>query len=144
LNAKIEGMAPLPGPALYRPHPRMPPLRWMMSTGYEHIENAQRISFKSIDQGVMEFDVLCLASHGAAQTTETRTQRVITVYATARPIIVALSSVLLIPPTRRALLAVFVATLDEVSATFKAGKDLATAPVDVTPQVDMEPKLPVG
>jgi len=104
----------------------------------------QQISFESIDRGVKAFDVMALASNGAEQTTETRTQRVVTVYTAARPIIVALSSVLLIPKTWRALLTVFVATLDQVSATFKAGKDLATAPVDGTPQVDMEPKLPVG
>jgi hypothetical protein len=35
----------------------------------------------------------------------------------------------------------FVVTLDEVSASFKAGKDLATV---ATPSVAMEPKLPVG
>lgn len=115
-----------------------------MSTGFEENGNSQRITFKSIDQGVKAFDILELASNGAEQTMETRTQRVVKVYAAARPIIVALSSVLLIPQTWRALLTVFVATLDQVSATFKAGKDLATGPVDGTPQVDMEPKLPVG
>jgi hypothetical protein len=116
----------------------------MMSTGFEQNETSLRISFKSIDQGVRAFDIMELASNGAEQTTETRTQRVVTVYTAARPIIVALSQVLLIPKTWRALLTVFVATLDQVSATFKAGKDLATGPVDGTPQVDMEPKLPVG
>ncbi|HXH42039.1 MAG TPA: hypothetical protein VNN08_25670 [Thermoanaerobaculia bacterium] len=115
-----------------------------MSTGFEHSEGGQSISFKSIDRGVREFDILVLASKGAVQTLETRTARVMAVYAPARPMLVALSTVLLIPKTWRALLTVFVATLDEVSATFKAGKDLATAPVDGTPQVEMEPKLPVG
>jgi len=75
---------------------------------FEQNGSSQSISFKSIDHGVKAFDILSLASDGAEQTTETRTQRLVT-YEAARPIIVALSSVLLIPPTWRALLAVFVA-----------------------------------
>jgi hypothetical protein len=42
----------------------------------------------------------------------------------------------------RTLMGVFVSTLDDVSASFKAGKDLAISPVGGQPKADMEPKLP--
>jgi hypothetical protein len=111
----------------------------MMSTGFEQTENSQRISFKSIDQGVKAFHASL--SNTSAQT---RTERFVTLYAAVRPIIVMLSTIPLTPLTWRSALLDFLKSLDEVSAAFKAGKDLATAPVDATPQVDMEPKLPVG
>jgi hypothetical protein len=115
-----------------------------MSTGFEHSEKEQHITFESIDRAVKAFDIRVLSSQGAVQTQATRTDRLVTVYATARPIIVALSAIPLFPDKWRSLLKVFVASLDDVSAAFKAGKDLATAPVEGTPKADMEPKLPVG
>ena len=66
-------------------------------------------------------------------------QRLMTTYAGVRPILVALASVPLVPETWRAALSVFVASLDGVTATFKAGKDLA---VGGGSTVEMEPKLP--
>jgi hypothetical protein len=63
-------------------------------------------------------------------------------YAAARPILVALAAIPFIPATWRAVVTAFVVTLDEVGASFKAGKDLAAG--SATPSVEMEPKLPVG
>jgi len=110
-----------------------------MSTGFEGNGNSQRVTFKSIDQGVKAF-------HASAENTgaQTPTVQFVTLYAAVRPIVVLLSTVPLIPLTWRSALLDFLKSLDQVSATFKAGKDLATAPVGGTPQVDMEPKLPVG
>lgn len=113
-----------------------------MSTGYELIDK-QRLSFESIDRAVTAFNALSLTSEGAVQNLETRTQQLVTVYASVRPILYALEQIPLIPASWRAVLTVFVTTLDGVSAAFKAGKDLATGPVDGT-KADMEPKLPVG
>jgi hypothetical protein len=115
----------------------------MMSTGYEHIDK-QRLSFESIDLAVAAFNALSPASESAVQNLETRAQQLVTVYASVRPILFALEQILLIPAAWRAVLKVFITTLDDVSASFKAGKDLATGPVGGAPKADMEPKLPVG
>ncbi len=106
---------------------------------FEQNESSQRISFKSIDQGVKAFQ----ASASNART-QKGTERFVTLYAAVKPIIVLLSTIPLIPLMWRSALLDFLKSLDEVSATFKAGKDLAKGPVDGTPQADMEPKLPVG
>ena len=115
-----------------------------MSTGFQHNDKAQNISFDSIDRSVKAFDILTFSTENVVQTLGTRTERLVKVYASARQILVALSTIPLIPAAWRALLAVFVGSMDDLSATFKAGKDLATAPVGDTPKADMEPKLPVG
>ena len=52
----------------------------------------------------------------------------------ARPILVALSAIPLIPATWRAIVTTLVAALGRVTESFKAGKDLAVS--------TMEPKLP--
>ena len=44
----------------------------------------------------------------------------------------------------RSAISVFVITLDGVTDTFKAGKDLAVGDGGSTSTVEMEPKLPVG
>jgi hypothetical protein len=139
LNQTLNTLGRGDAPAHYRPRSRMRPPRYMMSTGFEQNERSQRISFKSIDQGVKAFHTS--ASNAGAQT---RTERFVTLYAAVRPIIVLLSTIPLTPLTWRSALLDFLKSLDEVSATFKAGKDLATGSVDGTPKADMEPKLPVG
>ncbi|HSY50003.1 MAG TPA: hypothetical protein VLC46_14405 [Thermoanaerobaculia bacterium] len=115
-----------------------------MSTGYQHHEKAQNLSFDSIDSAVKAFDIVAFSSENEVQTLGTRTERLVNVYQSVRPIILALSTIPLIPAAWRALLAVFAGSMDDLSATFKAGKDLATSPVDAAPKADMEPKLPVG
>jgi hypothetical protein len=115
-----------------------------MSTGYNQLDKGQHTSFDGIDRIVKAFDLVTFTSESAIQTAATRTERLITIYGTARPLLLALSRIPLIPASWQALLGIFVSTLDEVSASFKAGKDLATGPVGGTPKADMEPKLPVG
>jgi hypothetical protein len=115
-----------------------------MSTGYEHIDKGQHISFRSIDRAVRAFDIVSFTSGDAAQANATRMERFVTLFGTVRPILVVVSQIQLIPAAWRVVLKVFITTLDDVSAGFKAGKDLATGPVDGTPYADMEPKLPVG
>jgi hypothetical protein len=70
--------------------------------------------------------------------------RLVTIYAGVRPIPLALAAVPLVPETWRAAISVFVTTLDGVTATFKAGKDLAVGDGGSTSTVEMEPKLPSG
>ncbi len=113
-----------------------------MSTNFDHPEKTNHLSFETIDRQVQKFDILAMTSPGAVQTPATRTERLVTAYGTARPIIVALTAIPFIPASWRAVLSVFTANLDEVSAAFKAGKDQLSA--DGGQQVDMEPKLPVG
>jgi hypothetical protein len=105
-----------------------------MSTGFDHTAKSQNHTFDDMDKKVETFDITGFTAQGAVQDAATRTQRLATVYATARPIIAAVSAIPLIPAKWRAVLSVFLVTLDEVTASFKAGKDLATS--------QMEPKLP--
>jgi hypothetical protein len=120
-----------------------------MSTGYEH-NQTNHITFDIIDRHIQSFDLTEFTAPGVAQAS--RADRLSTTYALARPILVGLTAIPLIPPTWRAALRVFLKTLDEVTATikpgevteaFKAGKDQMAA--DTEPeQVEMEPKLPIG
>jgi len=114
-----------------------------MSTGFDHSNKGNNLSFDSIDRQVSKFDIVGFSTEGDAQTAATSTERLVAVFDAVRPILVALASTIpLIPVAWRTLMSVFVSTLDDVSASFKAGKDLATAPVKVSPKADMEPKLP--
>jgi anaerobic glycerol-3-phosphate dehydrogenase len=117
-----------------------------MSTGIDQSKKDNHLTFDSIDRHVREFDAVAFMSEGAVQTSATATDRLVTVFGAVRPILTALlaATIPLIPAAWRAVLTIFVSTLDDVSASFKAGKDLATAPVNVSPKADMEPKLPVG
>jgi hypothetical protein len=114
-----------------------------MSTGYDHIRNTP-ITFKAIDREVKKLDVNAFTSEGAVSTPAGDAQRLSTVFASVRPILLSLAAVPLIPAAWRTALRVFVNTLDQVTAAFKAGKDLAVGPVDGSANVEMEPKLPVG
>ena len=116
-----------------------------MSTGFNHANKDNHLTFDSIDHQVKQFDLVTFNSEGAVQTSATAIERLVTVFDAVRPILMALATAIpLIPVAWRTLMSVFVSSLDEVSASFKAGKDLATAPVNVSPKADMEPKLPVG
>jgi hypothetical protein len=125
-----------------------------MSTGQQHENKTTDLSFESIDDHILdyvndfidEFESLDTFGEGAVATPQTaadRAQRLMTTYAGVRPILVALAAVPLVPETWRAAISVFVASLDGVTASFKAGKDLAIGGGS-TSTVEMEPKLPVG
>jgi hypothetical protein len=110
-----------------------------MSTGFEH-SDTHHISFESIDHHLRAFDLTVLTSQGAVQ--ESKSERLARTYAMVRPILLAVTAIPFIPTTWRAALRIFMAALDEVTASFKAGKDLATD--DGGPVEQMEPKAPVG
>jgi hypothetical protein len=114
-----------------------------MSTGFDHSNKENHLTFDSIDREVRKFDIVSFSSEGAVQTTATSTERLVAVFDAVRPILLALATAIpLIPAAWRTLMSAFVSTLDGVSASFKAGKDLAISPVNGQPKADMEPKLP--
>jgi hypothetical protein len=122
---------------------------FIMSTGYEHSQN--HITFDIIDRHIQSFDLTSFTAPGAVQAS--RADRLSTTYALARPILVGLAAIPLIPAAWRAALRVFLTTLDEVTATikpgevneaFKAGKDQLAADTEPGELVEMEPKLPAG
>ena len=117
-----------------------------MSTGFDHSNKSNHLSFDSIDREVRKFDIVSFSSEGAVRTPATSVERLVTVFGAVRPILMALASTIpLIPVAWRTLMSAFVSTLDDVSASFKAGKDLATTtPADSGTKAGMEPKLPVG
>lgn len=115
-----------------------------MSTAFDQTHKDNHLSFDSINRQVQQFDAVTFMSEGAVETPMTRMDRLVTVYASARPILAALAAIPLIPSTWHTVLTIFVSTLDGVSASFKAGKDLAIAPVDGGTQAGLEPKPPVG
>jgi hypothetical protein len=112
-----------------------------MSTGQQHHSESNTVSFESINAHVSNIDLSeVTAATALPQTAADRAQRLATAYTAARPILVAVSAIPLIPATWRAIVTTLVAALDGVTATFKAGKDLAVG--DGTPLSTMEPKLP--
>jgi hypothetical protein len=126
-----------------------------MSTGQQHHNEKNDLSFESINAHVRGLDLAALTAPTLVQETPvgqekplgqetpaTRTQRLVVSYAAARPILVALASIAFIPAAWRAVVTAFVVTADGVEEAFKAGKDLATG--GAIPSVEMEPKLPVG
>ena len=114
---------------------------FIMSTGYEHSQK-NHITFDIIDRHIQSFDLTALTAPGAMQASGT--DRLSTTYAVARPILLGLTAIPLIPATWRAAMRVFLTTLDEVTESFKAGKDQKAAETQPREQVAMEPKLPVG
>jgi hypothetical protein len=114
-----------------------------MSTGQQHHNEKPDLSFESINAHIASFDLSELTAPTAVQATAgDRVQKLITSYAAVRPILAAVAAIPFIPANWRAVLTAFVITLDQVTASFKAGKDLASS--DGGPSVEMEPKLPVG
>jgi hypothetical protein len=113
-----------------------------MSTGYEH-DGKTHTSFENIDRHIQSFDMTPFTVPGAAQTS--RTDRLSAAYAVARPILLAVTAISLIPTTWRATMRIFVTTLDEVTASFRTGSsDLISGEQATGPQLEMEPKRPVG
>jgi len=114
-----------------------------MSTGQQHHNEKPDLSFESINAHIASFDLSELTAPAAVQsTTGDRVQQLITSYAAVRPILAAVAMIPFIPANWRAVLSAFVITLDQVTASFKAGKDLATS--DGGASVEMEPKLPAA
>ncbi len=62
-----------------------------------------------------------------------KSERLATVYAVVRPILMAIATTPLFPPASRAALRIFITTVDDVTPSLKAGKDLAIA--------DREPRV---
>jgi len=111
-----------------------------MSTDIHTESNAH--SFETIDAHVNKLDLTeVTAPTAAAKTLVDRVQSLTTAYTAARPILVAVAAIPFIPANWRAVVTVFVVTLDELTNAFKAGKDLG---VGGAPSAQMEPKLPVG
>ncbi len=113
-----------------------------MSTGQQNHNEKFDLSFEGIDDHINQFDLLDLAGESVLpqQTLAERGRQLAATYAVARPILVALIAIALVPETWRTALSIFVGTLDGVTASFKAGKDLAVG--DGASTVEMEPKLP--
>jgi hypothetical protein len=111
-----------------------------MSTGQQH-HSETNVSFETINAHVSSIDLSEVTAQSAApQSAAERAQRLMTAYTAARPILMAVSAIPLIPATWRAIVTTLVAALDGVTNTFKAGKDLAVG--DGVPVTTMEPKLP--
>src|SRR5436305_8692008 len=110
-----------------------------MSTGQQHhTENS--VSFDTINAHVNGLDLAAVTAPSAAQQTPAnRTQRLVTNYTAARPILVAVAAIPFIPANWRAVITALVVMLDEVNNSFKAGKDLAIGDGTIN---TMEPKLP--
>jgi hypothetical protein len=135
-----------------------------MSTGQQHHNENNALSFESINAHVRGLDLASLTAFSAVQetpagqeksagqerpvsqeTTATRTQRLVMSYAAARPILVALAAIPFIPAAWRAVVTAFIVTLDGVTAAFRTGSSDLTAGNSLPGmQVEMEPKLPVG
>jgi hypothetical protein len=111
-----------------------------MSTGQQHHTESNAVSFEAINAHVNASDLAGVTAPGTAQQTPAdRAQRLITNYTAARPILVAVATIPFIPAPWRAVITGLVVMLDEVSESFKAGKDLA---IGNAPAAQMEPKLP--
>jgi len=111
-----------------------------MSTGQQIHNEAGSHSFETINAHVNAVDIAGVTAPPAAQQTPAnRAQRLVTNYAAARPILVAVAAIPFIPANWRAVITALVVMLDEVTNSFKAGKDLAIGDGTIS---TMEPKLP--
>jgi hypothetical protein len=111
-----------------------------MSTGQQHHIENNALSFEAVHAHVNSIDVAeVTAPTAVAQSVADRASRLATAYTAARPILSVLAATPLIPATWRAIVTTLVLTLDQVTPTFKAGKDLAVSDAPVS---TMEPKLP--
>jgi hypothetical protein len=114
-----------------------------MSTGQQHHTEHNTLSFEAVNAHVNNIDLAEVTAPTAVpQSNADRASRLITAYAAARPILSVLAATPLIPATWRAIVATLVLALDQVTASFKAGKDLAVGDGDGAPVSTMEPKLP--
>jgi hypothetical protein len=116
-----------------------------MSTGQQHHTEHNALTFEAVNAHVNSIDLAEVTAPTAVpQSSADRASRLITAYTAARPILNVLAATPLIPATWRAIVATLVLTLDGVTASFKAGKDLAVGNVDEAPANTMEPKLPAA
>jgi hypothetical protein len=112
-----------------------------MSTGQQHHTEHNTLSFELVNAHVGNIDLAEVTAPTAVpQSNADRASRLTTAYTAARPILSVLAATPLIPATWRAIVATLVLALDQVTASFKAGKDLAVG--DESPASTMEPKLP--
>jgi hypothetical protein len=125
------------------------------STAQQHHNENDPLSFESINAHIEDIYMEALTSPireawkpdmevTPADEAEpvSRTERFVKSYRAVRPILVALGATPFIPGTWCSVVTTFVIMLDDVSASFKAGKDQLVS--DIPPSVAMEPKLPVG
>ena len=114
-----------------------------MSTGQQHHIEHNAHSFEAINAHINNIDLAEITSMTAVpQTGSGRAQRLTITYRAARPILAALAATPFIPATWRAIVRALVVSLDQVTASFKAGKDLAVG--DDVSVSTMEPKLPAA
>lgn len=114
-----------------------------MSTGQQHHIEHDAHSFEAINAHVNNIDLAEITALTAVpQTGSGREQRLTAAYKAARPILAAVAAMPFIPATWRAIVTALLVTLDQVTASFKAGKDLAVG--DDVPINTMEPKLPAA
>jgi hypothetical protein len=114
-----------------------------MSTGQQHHIEHDALSFEAVSAHVNNIDLAEVTAPTAApQSAADRASRLTTAYAAARPILSVLAATPLIPATWRGIVATLVLALDQVTASFKAGKDLAVGNVADSSVSTMEPKLP--
>jgi hypothetical protein len=112
-----------------------------MSTGQQHHIEHNALSFEAINAHVNDIDLAELTARTAVpQTGADRAQRLVIAYTAARPILAAVAAMPFIPATWRAVVTALVVTLDQVTASFKAGKDLGVG--EGVPDSTMEPKFP--
>ena len=109
-----------------------------MNTGNEHIDNSH-LSFEKIDRHVTAFDATSLTPQSSVQSLNDTIQRLNAVYSATRPILLAVQTISLLPAAWRNALSILITTTDDVTASFKAGKDLAIAG-----RTSQEPKPSVG
>jgi len=114
-----------------------------MSTDQQIHNESNPHSFETINAQVNALDLADIAaSCGPQETHAQRTQRLVTNFSAARPILVAVAGIPFLPSNWRAVLTAHVVMLDEVKATFKAGKDRAIGGVPSSSPA-MEPQLAV-
>jgi hypothetical protein len=114
-----------------------------MSTGQQHHTEQNTLSFEFVNAHVGNIDLAEVTAPTAVpQSNADRASRLVAAYTAARPILAVLAATPLIPATWRAIVATLVLALDQVTASFKAGKDLGVGEGDGAPVSTMEPKLP--
>ena len=92
----------------------------------------QHVTFEEIDQQINALSFSALRAPALTSTPAGRLDRALRIYRGVRPILIGLNLVPLIPQRWRDALQIFVAAVDELTATlppgqngdFKAGKDL--------------------
>jgi hypothetical protein len=103
-----------------------------MSTNPKHVESAKTPSFKTIDREIKTLTAAMEQEQTLMPETQSgRIARLLKIYNGIKPLLTVISALPLIPSGWRAALALFnnalaavAADADDVSADFKAGKDL--------------------